>query len=627
MDPLRRTSTAALSSSLVLFALGACTHLFQGSPAPGSLGSFPSQNWTSEERDRWYEGSQGSRLIPERWLLALEAPGSEQLFLSDGYFSQFNYLQTPGSPLPLGFARDVQDDSGLNRTRLRWYAGQSAAEPWIGMNCAACHTNDIHYRGTVNRVDGAPTMADFQAFTRSLLEAMQQTYADTPKWDRFAARVLAPRRYKDPSSDTPDNRALLRAAFGSLLSHHRELAEYNATSTVYGPGRLDAVGHIFNKVAYNNEDPQQFRGEPDAPVSYPHIWNISQHRFLQWNGIVENIKVGYRGRVVDAGALVRNTSEVLGVFADITVVDRPSARGYPSSVNTRNLLAMELQLSRLMSPRWPATFPRLDAKLVQRGAVLFKQDCASCHSHLEPSDLTSPAVEKMSPLWGQRPLGTDPWMACNAYTYEARGGLLTGDPRGVLEVIDATPLKERESTATYLQTQAFGALLGRKREVLGGAVRIFKGKPLPIDVSRAPFRTPFKSVAEEQASRAVRLAQCEADGKAAAPGSKQARILAYKARPLNGIWATAPYLHNGSVRTLYDLLLPPDRRPKAFWVGTREFDPVRVGYADQQETNSWRFRVEDEKGPIHGNSNAGHHYRDYTDDADRWALVEYMKSL
>jgi len=49
-------------------------------------------------------------------------------------------------------------------------------------------------------------------------------------------------------------------------------------------------------------------------------------------------------------------------------------------------------------------------------------------------------------------------------------------------------------------------------------------------------------------------------------------------RSLNGIWATAPYLHNGSVPTLWDLLLPASQRPKSFKVGAREFDPDKVGF-------------------------------------------------
>ena len=50
-------------------------------------------------------------------------------------------------------------------------------------------------------------------------------------------------------------------------------------------------------------------------------------------------------------------------------------------------------------------------------------------------------------------------------------------------------------------------------------------------------------------------------------------IAAYKPRPLAGMWATAPFLHNGSVPTIYDLLSPVADRPKTFRVGSREFDP------------------------------------------------------
>ncbi len=56
-----------------------------------------------------------------------------------------------------------------------------------------------------------------------------------------------------------------------------------------------------------------------------------------------------------------------------------------------------------------------------------------------------------------------------------------------------------------------------------------------------------------------------------------AHPLKYKARELSGIWATAPYLHNGSVPSLYELLLPADQRSKRFYVGNAEFDPKHVG--------------------------------------------------
>ena len=115
---------------------------------------------------------------------------------------------------------------------------------------------------------------------------------------------------------------------------------------------------------------------------------------------------------------------------------------------------------------------------------------------------------------------------------------------------------------------------------------------------------------------------------------------AYKARPLDGIWATAPYLHNGSVPNLYQLLLPAPRRMPRFNVGHRDFDPVAVGYITDPHPMGFEFQTTDDQGnPIPGNANTGHSgerftqirdrdgkWRDFRDD-ERWALVEYLKTL
>ena len=57
-------------------------------------------------------------------------------------------------------------------------------------------------------------------------------------------------------------------------------------------------------------------------------------------------------------------------------------------------------------------------------------------------------------------------------------------------------------------------------------------------------------------------------------------IAGYKPRPLDGVWATPPFLHNGSVPTLYQMLLPPEQRDEKFFVGRREFDPLARRFRD-----------------------------------------------
>ena len=125
-------------------------------------------------------------------------------------------------------------------------------------------------------------------------------------------------------------------------------------------------------------------------------------------------------------------------------------------------------------------------------------------------------------------------------------------------------------------------------------------------------------------------------------------IAGYKPRPLAGVWATSPFLHNGSVPTLYQMLLPPERRDRKFFVGRREFDPVHVGFVTQPDADG------DGDGfwldtSLTGNHNTGHafaadaatwkkHLEDpeanplahgvigpeFTDE-ERFAIIEYLK--
>ena len=107
--------------------------------------------------------------------------------------------------------------------------------------------------------------------------------------------------------------------------------------------------------------------------------------------------------------------------------------------------------------------------------------------------------------------------------------------------------------------------------------------------------------------------------------------LAYRARPLDGIWATPPFLHNGSVPNLYELLLPEEQRSKTFFLGTREFDVKRVGYVSSNFQGAFGVNT-----TTVGNANTGHQFTNKPGrgvigpeltDSQRWALVEYLKSL
>lgn len=100
----------------------------------------------------------------------------------------------------------------------------------------------------------------------------------------------------------------------------------------------------------------------------------------------------------------------------------------------------------------------------------------------------------------------------------------------------------------------------------------------------------------------------------------------YANMPLDGVWLRAPYLHNGSVPTLADLLEPVEKRPKEFYRGYDVYDPVRLGFlTDVKEENGFKFFFYDTKQ--RGNNNSGHIYGTALSADEKLALIEYIKKL
>ena len=100
----------------------------------------------------------------------------------------------------------------------------------------------------------------------------------------------------------------------------------------------------------------------------------------------------------------------------------------------------------------------------------------------------------------------------------------------------------------------------------------------------------------------------------------------YANQPLDGIWARAPYLHNGSVPTLRDLLEPAENRPRMFYRGYDVYDQVNGGFvSDVAQADGRTFFLYDTTVP--GNGNGGHDYGTTLPDEDKRAIVEYLKTF
>lgn len=107
------------------------------------------------------------------------------------------------------------------------------------------------------------------------------------------------------------------------------------------------------------------------------------------------------------------------------------------------------------------------------------------------------------------------------------------------------------------------------------------------------------------------------------------KTFGYANMPLDGLWLRAPYLHNGSVPTLWDLLQAPGTRPRVFHRGNDLYDPKRVGFVSERAFEGERrfFRFDTARP---GNGNGGHAGPAYGTELpgpDKWALVEYLKTF
>ena len=110
----------------------------------------------------------------------------------------------------------------------------------------------------------------------------------------------------------------------------------------------------------------------------------------------------------------------------------------------------------------------------------------------------------------------------------------------------------------------------------------------------------------------------------------------YQAPPLDGIWATAPYFHNGSAPTVYHVL-KSSSRPKLFTRSYKteleDYDPVKLGWLiteldgepDPQMPAYERRKIYDTRQP--GRNNEGHTFGDDLEHEERMAVIEYLKTL
>lgn len=531
------------------------------------------QNWTEKDRQFFYFEDQGSRLISYDIFLNLEQANNQSLFRQDDNLSRLGLIPAEKSrrnpdALPIGVTR--------NKDKM-------------GFSCAACHTQQIEYNGQVMRIDGGQPFFDLQQFLAEMDDALKVTVEDADKFTRFANRLLGDKASAKEIS-------VLKARLNNAYQTRKASDDVNHTDLKYGYGRLDAFGAILNRAlmatgAKNNMNP------PDAPTSYPYIWDTPHHDYVEWNGSQSNSNVG---------ALARNIGEVIGVFGDLKTEPTKFVGlfdgGYPSSIQTESLRQLEKTVGKLYSPLWPDTLPNINQALAQKGRPLYQQYCISCHADINRTDPARQIKVRMSTLSA---IETDPLMAENAILRRGKSGKLEGKPK---YYVGGAPLPAEAPAIDIANNWMVG---------------VIKNNPLQAFLAKQDAEEFGHSGEDVHSPKYVDGVLLPADEAV----SKKA-LLAYKARPLNGVWTSAPFLHNGSVPNLYELLLPAEERSKTFYVGSLVLDTKKVGFETTKTKNSFLFDT-----TLAGNLNTGHEYGTGYDglpaltEAQRWALIEYIKTL
>src|SRR5262245_52556688 len=583
-----------------------------------------------KDRTEFYHLAEGSEVYPLDWLKVLLNKDSGKPFLDDLERMGFLRDDRPGNEdrLPVGLTAAI--------TR-----GLEPMGKMVGINCAACHVGQLTYKGKAMRIDGAPNLVDTREFFKSLVESALHTAEDPEKLVAFLGRL---HNLKHPTQNTigaelqqtlrkllggvlEKEAAALKSALMPVIKNLLEDAKAESKTADLAPpakpsaddfrrrllGSLDVAAyknrlddsllkkvldHLPNAAARENgllkafeeiyigirllkargeylqrlglvgTDPRTVwgPGRVDAFGSaraflfekgYPPVAPVS-YPFI-WN--FERISwLHYDGNTTSV--MVRNMGQALGVGAVADADPGNASATLHSSLRPVNLDRLERLAAKITPPRWPVElFDKVDAEKANRGEKLFQEHCAKCHV---PFD-TKNNADALDLLFDVKTVGTDP---VRADTFAQR--LPKDGPfKGVFffEAIRDTMAKIRDKSyedneITPEQQKAFD-----------------KGRP-------NDWRGTDK----------------------------------YAARPIVAIWATAPYLHNGSVPTLDDLLKPAKDRPRTFYIGSREYDPEKLGYVTHAAGKDDNF---DTTKP--GNGNQGHEYGTALADAQRRDLLEYLK--
>jgi hypothetical protein len=386
---------------------------------------------------------------------------------------------------------------------------------------------------------------------------------EEPLSDEGKLARLAARLGEDPAN--------VAASLSSLRPNFVSFARFLVSGA--GPGRMDTTNSAYNTLTCISLGLPENCRQGSTPSATPPLWGVNDLDLVQTNGN-QHIPV------------VRDMLQAL-------IWDRVAMRSDGSVEHHLNLAGIKRLgglLDSLKAPRWnERVLGEIDMTLAEEGAAIYASECSSCHSN-DPHPMT--AANKFgrqfieTPMIPMAEMGTDP-----GYINTFLGRNVVPGP--------LAPIFAARPELGMVSAQGTINALSPVRVLFGG---ILNGHLATLsDAEKVAFL-------DQRESKTFTVQHYQS----------------FRARPLDGVAFSGPFLHNGTVRTLYQLLLPAAEREREFRVGSREYDPAHLGYVSEGE---YVLRTGPASSAPYGSANGGHEYATDLTQAQRLALLEYLKTL
>ena len=607
---------------ILLLSVGASGAYQPPDPSAREAGepASPAKSSVTSRRRMLYHLAEGSEIFPLDWLMSLRNLKTGKPFLENP--ERFGLIQDPevfdipgygAVKLPIGLTIGTPKDVVSVATAIK----RAPSPPdllgirMVGVNCAACHVGRLRYDNKdLPIIEGAPNLFNIDHFYQELFESAAKTVMNHDIFETFLTdlRKLQGKSEISRSLVTTfdrikNNRSSARGIVdtaiiklvrerlqgedlqalqkeGSVLGKVVELLRRHRSKDEADPINqfLDAYGLFFNRLEFLRALVSlHTRGQQatsPGPGRIDAFGNVRRLVFTNAPKVPVNAPVSFPHlwgiRQLEWFHWDGNTNSFMerNIGQAMGLGAIADIETGASTILPLQIHTLETLFSQLAPPHWPEDqFGAVDSgsEPYRRGAALYLQHCATCHDRQEGGQKGPHG----SITYALPEIGTDPLRAQNFAKALEGGKPFT---------------RELQMIAEKVKNHAIdGMNLGKHRGL---------------------FDLPEQQI-------------------------RWLTTLGYVARPLEGIWATAPYLHNGSVPTLDDLLKPENERPSTFPVGHREYDPVKLGYVSDRSkvpaAEQSRIFMYDTTTP--GNSNNGHSYGTRLSSSDRKALLEYLKVM